>query len=445
MLVVFQLGKATFRRMGIGNLEAPELEWAGYALAGSTLLYIGLIALSALGILWSWGLVVVPVILWPMVRRSGALLRQLKTFTTRCKSRISTGPLHLLRPERNLGDVVALATFLVHVAVTAQLWNVHSDFVYHWGLKSLHFFHHGGIDFEFLAQPWNRHLHPEYPNLLPSLSALSAIWGQSFSMPLILNGSSLHLLIAILIVRGALRRHVNDARIQNLGLAFIALSCTMFSIGFRQAGGADWLMVLALLFGTVVLLESSSGAGVYGLGGIIAAFALASKVEGLPLALALIGIVSLRRLTARPLRAPEPRPFASLLFLPLTVGLIQHTLVQWHGLAAQRHFYNFLQDPDRVLAVAGAIWNSLGIVTWNGMAFGLCLLPLLLLRKKTWAAALLISSQFCFYVFIYLTATEPGHLIATSAPRLWFHLVPATWLLIFISLDHGDSSTARLP
>src|SRR5262249_25157616 len=66
------------------------------------------------------------------------------------------------------GDAVAILVLLAFTVCTARLWNLSPDFIYHWGIKGKTFALARGIDFHYLSRPWNIHLHPDYPNLLPS-------------------------------------------------------------------------------------------------------------------------------------------------------------------------------------------------------------------------------------------------------------------------------------
>jgi hypothetical protein len=64
------------------------------------------------------------------------------------------------------------------------------------------------------------------------------------------------------------------------------------------------------------------------------------------------------------------------------------------------------------------------------LSFCLLALPLLAADRRLRPAALVCAVQLAFYVAVYFTAaTDPAHYIATSAARLFFHVVPTVLLL----------------
>src|SRR5262249_5060808 len=81
------------------------------------------------------------------------------------------------------GDAVAVLALAVFAYCTARSWNLNSDFIYHWGIKGKPFALARGVDFRYLARPWSSHLHPDYPNLLPGLFALTALGDGGFREP----------------------------------------------------------------------------------------------------------------------------------------------------------------------------------------------------------------------------------------------------------------------
>src|SRR5262249_43898263 len=85
------------------------------------------------------------------------------------------------------GDAVAVAVLVALPVVCAREAIAHPAFVYDWGAKGRKFAAAAGIDLAFLGPPSGWHLHPDYPNLLPELFALTAGLGGGWSeAPLLL-------------------------------------------------------------------------------------------------------------------------------------------------------------------------------------------------------------------------------------------------------------------
>jgi hypothetical protein len=74
-----------------------------------------------------------------------------------------------------------LAALAVFALVSATLWITTPDWIFHWGLKAHRFYLQQGIDYAYLARPWNWTIHPDYPNLFPELLATSAHLARGFA------------------------------------------------------------------------------------------------------------------------------------------------------------------------------------------------------------------------------------------------------------------------
>lgn len=336
-----------------------------------------------------------------------------------------------------LGDGVALGALLVFIVCTVWLWDVHSDFIYHWGVKAKKFFLAGGLDLDFLTRPWNAgHLHADYPNFLPALLAFTAIVTGEFQLVPILLWSAAFFAAILLAGREVLSTCAVSRHGMAAGMAVLGLTLTMFGVGYLQAGGADWLIALALMAGSVPLLGRPDAGADHEIGWI-AALAAAAKIEGVVLAGLLIGSHWLRRWLDARGRGFSWRLFAAVLLratLPciLVVGL--WLIPIW------RHDLHVPSTSGWDLSRAGVIlrglWQTLLTPNWHGLSFCLLVLPLFVANRQLWPVALVSLLQLSFYVAVYFTAaTDPAHYVATSAARLFFHVVPTALLLGVVWLD----------
>ncbi|NJL29459.1 MAG: hypothetical protein HC897_17025, partial [Thermoanaerobaculia bacterium] len=196
------------------------------------------------------------------------------------------------------------------------------------------------------------------------------------------------------------------------------------------------LIALALLAGAVPLLGPADRGADRDVGWI-AALAAASKIEGIVLAgLLIVTHLSRRWLGARRLRFSWRSTAAVWLrtCLPCAcvVGLWLVPLGRYDLLVAAGGGW----QPERAGAIVRGLWQTLLTPNWHGLSFCLLALPLLVADKRLRPAALVATLQLVFYVAVYFTAeAEPTHYIATSAARLFFHVVPTVLLLGVVWLD----------
>ncbi len=417
---VWALGRLVARRIEPSGGDAappPVPSW----LAGFLLLYLLLQALYGLGIPWQ------PWILAPLLL-AGALAG------LRGRAPAITVPWRAIGP----GGLVALGALAVFVVCTLLLSNLHADFIFHWGIKAQKFHLARGFDFEYLAWPWNQHVHPDYPNLLPALYATTAILGGGFREVPMALWSAVFFGLALLSARDLLLRLGASRFAAQAATALVGLVLAMFGVGYLQAGGADLGVALAVLAGTAALARPPGRAADIEIG-LVAAFAAALKIEGIPLAAFLLLCHLGRRLAhdRGALLAKLPR------VLPRAAGPALVTVGIW---AYQTTHHSLFQAGntgtlrwDRLGLVAGELWSSLGTVNWHGFPYLLLALPLLLAwRRGCWIAALCLL-QAAFYVYAYLsTPLEPQQLIATSAARLMLHLVPTVLVVLVAGMDRGS-------
>ncbi len=391
-------------------------------IAGLLSIYLLLLGLHLLGIPWR------PATLLPALV-AGAALGWLR------------GRRHGPKPRwqrPGWGDAVAAAAFLVFLVCTALLWNLHPDFIYHWGLKGERFHLAAGLDFEFLASPWNAHVHPDYPNLLPALFAVTAVLGGTFDEVPMALWSALFYLATVVAGRQLLRRLAASGFGRQAGTAILALTLTMFGVGFQTAAGADWLLTLTVMTAAVFLIAPPHPSQDLPVG-LLAAFGAAAKIEGIVLAVWLIGVHLVRRWRHRD--AGRWRKMALALARSALPAVLVTGVWAWqvtaHGLFQPANTGAF--DWGRAQVVFPELWRSLLTVNWHGLSFCLFALPLLLALRRTRAIAALACLQLAFYVYIYMSASvDPREYVVTSAARLFFHLVPAVLVLAIAVADRGS-------
>jgi hypothetical protein len=363
------------------------------------------------------------------------------------------------------GDGLAIAALLVFTAGALSLWIAVPDFVYHWGLKGQRFYLARGVDYAYLATPWNWVVHPDYPNLLPELFAATALLARRFDEPAMMLWSAISFALLLAAVREALRRAGASRFTAQATLATLAMLLAAYGIAGQSAGGADWLLGLAVAAALPPLLSPADLRGAAQIG-VIAAFAASSKVEGVPLAVSLVGVYAVRLLAARRAagRPGEPgampgkgrwraiaaidwRAIAAIdwraitaLVLPLAAAA-----VPWLAGVLRYHLFQaYNSGPlrlDRLPEVLGAVVAMLGERPWHGFAYGLALLPLLALDRRLRPAAAVIGIQLLFYLYVYLSVRiDAVMLVQASFQRLVLHLLPAVLTGAAIALERRSTA-----
>jgi hypothetical protein len=335
------------------------------------------------------------------------------------------------------GDETALLSLAAFALIALTLWATTPDFVFHWGLKGHRFFLARGVDYAYLARSWGWAIHPDYPNLVPELYAASALAAGRFDPPALMLWTVFFFALLLAAVREALRG-LEPAWQRQAGIAVAATALGAFAIGHRMAGGADWLPALALVAAIPALSRPPDAPGDLQIG-LLAAFAAASKVEGVMLAALLI----LAQLLRRPSLGPR-LGIGRLLRLGVLPALV---ILPWWIQVRRYHLFGVLSDAgfgwERARTALTALREVLSFPAWHGFSYLIVLLPLLFLRRATRPLAWVLSAQLAFYLWIYLTSGfETRIYVLTSFPRLLFHLVPAVGviLLILFSTEVGRGS-----
>jgi hypothetical protein len=376
-----------------------------YGIAGALVVHLLLTALDALGIPWH-----------PL------LLAGLLVLFTVLAHRFRPQPADPARLPSDLGwgDGLALFALLVFTLTAWTLWTMTPDFVYHWGIKGARFFLHRGVDYAWLARPWNWSVHPDYPNLLPELEAVSALFAGRFEPRAQMLWSALFFLSMLASAREALRTE-EDRWIAQAALAVVGLTSAMFGMGHLMAGAADWMIAGAFLAALPALLRPPDRAGDWQVG-LAAGLAAASKIEGAPFALILAGTQLLRHILAD--RRLEVRAALRLCLPAAAVGLPWLLRVFHHRLFLGSNSGPF--DLARAEVILPALAEALGDPAWHGLSLLVLLGPALLLVRRTRPVAAVATLQLLFYLYVYFTApVETRYYVLTSFSRLLFHLIPA--------------------
>jgi hypothetical protein len=322
------------------------------------------------------------------------------------------------------GDGVALFVLAVFTAFALTGWITFGDFVFHWGLKGERFYLARGVDYAYLARGWNWVLHPDYPNLLPEIYAAVALLTGGFEPRAMMLETCAFAALTLAAAREGLRQGGADRFTRQIGLALISLVLGAFGIGYLTAGGADWMLALALAAAVPPLLRPPDRTGDFQIA-VIAAFAAASKIEGLPLAAFLVGVQWVRGVWEE-----ERRLAAAAARLGLPVAAV---VLPWLGRAVHHHLLLASNtgrfDPARVPGVAAAVLETLRDTgAWHGFLAAIFLPPLLLLSRRARPFAAVATLQLAFDLYIYCSApmADTRYFVLSNFARLGFQLIPAS-------------------
>lgn len=396
---------------------SPGLRWTVRFMAGAVMFHLLLTAYDFAGIRWSRVALVLPLaVLAGLGKRSPRSSAEAGTF--------------------GWGEGAAAFALASFAVLATTLWIATPDFIYHWGIKGERFFLARGVDYAWLAREWNWVIHPDYPNLLPELFAGTALLAGSFEAPAQMLWSVLFFALILVSGREALRQTDTPRPFAPAGLAIAAFSLAGFGIVHRMAGAADWMPALALAAALPALLRPADREGDWEVG-IAAAFAAASKIEGMPLAAFLAGVQLLRR-----------REIGAALRLGLPMAAVAGT---WairtfrHGLYQQFNSGTF--DPGRAPEVLRSLAEVAGWKeSWRGLTLVLLAAPLLLLPRRTRAAGAVISLQLLFYLWTYFSsAVDTGFQVVSSFPRLAMHLFPAVVVAGAVALGERTEPPSVAP
>lgn len=395
-----------------------------YVMSGAVVLHVLLTLLDFARVPWSpLLLIVLGAVLFALARR----------FLPRNSSRAR------LSSDFGWGEGIALFALAVFILIALTGWITMPDFVYHWGIKGKHFYLARGVDYSYLSKAWNWYTHPDYPNLVPELFAVTALLAGGFDLPAMMLGTGVVFALLLAATREGLRQGGVDRFTRQAGLALVALAIAAFGVGYQMAGAADWMLALAAAAAVPPLLRPPDRTGDFQIA-TAAAFAAAAKMEGVPLA----GILALVQLARRPWRlASERRPS---LGAALRLGLpIAAVVLPWWGRMRYHHLALAINSGPFRLSRAGTILRSvletLGTPEWHGFILAVFLPPLLLLHRRTRAFAAAATLQLLFYLFTYFTGgLEDVHFfVISNFARLAFQLVPASLVAALVAWGEREA------
>lgn len=363
-------------------------------------------------------------------------------------------------PPLGWGDGIALLATLLFAALAATRWIAFADFVYHWGIKGHRFAIARGVDYDWLAAPWNWVLHPDYPNLFPELLAITSLLAGGWHEGALALWSPLTAGLLLVTAREALAPGASGAAIPGLPdpwtrqavLALLACSLAAVGIGAQLAGSADWLVALVLLASLPPLARPPDRSGDLQLG-LCAAVAAASKGEGIPLAALLVAVQLARRLAllwrgragdVGRTRWREALAGAAALVLPPA-----SVVLPWAWRVARHGLFQEFNRGELVLArapiVAAALADAVPVRAWGGLTLLLLLVPVLVLRGGPLRAfAGVVALQLLAYGWQYMTApVDTRFLVLATFSRLALHLLPSVMVASALLWLGGPAPAAR--
>jgi hypothetical protein len=332
------------------------------------------------------------------------------------------------------GDGIALFALAGFTLLALTSWIAIPDFIYHWGVKGARFAAAQGTDYAFLARPWNWAIHPDYPNLLPELYAATALLSGGFEEPGMMLWSGIFFALLLAGARAAFRQAGADRFSGQAGMALLALVLGAFGIGHLMAGAADWMIALAVMAAVPPLLRPPDPGGDLEVA-FAAAFAAASKIEGVPLA----GILILVQLV-RHVRVERRVPWRAALRLGLPVAAV---VLPWiaqsfrHGLFQSSNSGAF--EASRAALILPALREAVQAAAWHGFGWAVLLpLPLLFSRRVRPVAAV-AALLLLFDLYVYFTApVDTRFYVLSSFPRLMFQVIPAVLVAAILAIQKSE-------
>ncbi len=348
-----------------------------------------------------------------------------------------------------LGALGGMAILLLRPCLTMP------DVVFHWGIKAHRATLAGGIDYGFMQQAWNFNKHADYPYLVPNLYAAGAILRGHYTEITFLPWT-----LAYLGLLGAGVREAFGGR-RDLGTQATLVVTVFVTMAFainHLLGGSPDLLLAAVLVASVPALAAAARLGA-GCGtsaaasaaqiGWLAALAAGAKYEGGPLAVLLVGACAWKLLGGfRWWRRPSSPTFlhpasVAVLVTPAAVVAAIWWLRVWRlGLAQGNRAGVF--DPSRAQAIGDGALAALNHPSWQGFAWVVVLLPVLLLAGRVRLMVVVVLGQLAAYAWVYFsTPLDVGTLMATSAERLLVHVVPVTLVLGGLVIGRDPRPEAR--
>jgi hypothetical protein len=400
-----------------------------YGMAGAVVFHLVLTALDFAGVPWS------PLLL-------AALGAGVYGLAWRFLPRTSRSSMSSMSSEGGWGDGLALFALAAATLLGLTAWLASPDFVFHWGIKGARFHLTRGVDYAYLARSWNWVIHPDYPNLLPETFAVTALLAGGFDVPAMMLETAVLFALQLAVVREGLRRGGADRFTRQAGVALAALAGGAFWIASLLPGSADGMIVLALAAAVPPLLRPPDRTGDFQVG-TIAAFAAASKMEGVPLAAFLVLVQWGRRAwTERRLHLGA----AVRTGLPPTL-----VILPWLARTLHHHLFLDIHSGSFTLSSAGviasALLETLRAPAWHGFLPLAFLPPLLLASRRARPFAVAATLQLLFYLYVYSTvqpADQTRIFILSNFTRLGYHLIPASLVVALVVWPGGREPAGEM-
>ncbi|MGA7615484.1 MAG: hypothetical protein WBX15_09910 [Thermoanaerobaculia bacterium] len=351
----------------------------------------------------------------------------------------------LFRPFSLLAVVVWLAIGAVLAgyalfATMARPWE--ADFIGIWGLKGKIFWLHGGIDWGFLANPWNQFCHPDYPLLLPLtfdfISAFAGEWNGRFAGILY---PFLSLACALLLA------HLFRDELKSPARTAIAVLALLGVVITPWIGIADGPLVvfggLALLFMRRGLQSASSNGSML-TGVVLLGLAAQIKNEGLTLVVAAILAMLMVTRNLRSLLAMWP---AVALAVPWQIvrALLDLQSDLWSG-PTLAHIQAHLLHPTAFLDAIAHLPIGRPLF-WGGLIVGFAVIARRIFTRERFVLSAL-AFQFCFYILAYLATP---HSIVWQVRWSWDRVVGqlamplAAVIVLWMLREIGETRQEPLP
>jgi hypothetical protein len=439
------LGRLLLGRQAAGLLATPGFLPVVWFLAGAVTLHALLLALSLFDLSWSWLTLGLPLAALLAIapaldarRRRGRRRRRREARLPAAQPRGSSGETRGPGWGPGWGDLVALLALAAFAVFAWNCWVTTADFFLHWGNKGREFFHAGRLDYGFLSHPWSWRVHADYPTLLPELYALTALFSGRFHESAMMLWAVLWLVLIVLSARETLQRAGVPPPYGQATVALLAAAMAAAGIALKLAGGADWMIALALLAASPDLVGAPPASRDLTALDLAAAFAASAKEEGVTLAALLLAASAIRDRRAR--GGWDGVRIARSVTPSLVVGGLWLFQAWRHGLRP-------------LLAVGAPAGGGLRVVASESLAhlasptvYGLQLwilaLPLLLVHRRTRWLGGIACMQLLVCLCVYLGARgDVRFLVASTVDRLLWQLLPAVVVGAVIALVARSAAT----
>jgi hypothetical protein len=328
----------------------------------------------------------------------------------------------IARPAFTVIDALTLIVVAGYARFATVASPTDADFIGIWGLKARVFDVARGVDWTFLAQPYNVFAHLDYPLLVPlayDFQALVAgVWIDRWAGALNVGCG----LATLLIVRSFLGREMRPLFASIVTLALVPLACSPY-IGLAEGA--------LVAFGTTALLEARDGA--IGRAAVFLGLAASCKNEGL----ALIVAVAIALTVAGGARRVVRLWPAILIPLPWLIVSRAHGL---HGDLTEgsvvARVLQHLGDPMPIVSALAA--HPPGRLLFRlGLALALVIGIRRVVGRERFLAAAILLQMLAFVAAYVVTPHDVSWHVQWSWERLVMQLaVPLVFLAVVSMLDN---------